>query len=120
MLPKKILIVEDEHLIRKTTCMLLNNENFLTVSSETGAAGIDLARQEKPDLILLDMMLPDMDGWIVLRTLKSDPETKEIPIILFTAADCEVPEAAAREQGAISVLHKPFYPHQLFEIIKTL
>ncbi len=120
MQPKRILIVEDEPLISKTTCLLLNKENILTISASTGADGISMARSEKPDLVLLDMVLPDINGWDVLRTLKSGPMTRSIPVILFTAADDEVPQAAALQQGAVGVLHKPFYPHQLFEMIRTL
>jgi DNA-binding response OmpR family regulator len=117
---KKILVIEDEALIRKTTCMLLNKEKYLAISAGTGDEGLASARQEKPDAVLLDMMLPDKNGWDVLKTLKSDPITKDIPVILFTAADCEVPETSAREQGAIGVIHKPFYPHQLLEFISTI
>jgi DNA-binding response OmpR family regulator len=116
----QILVIEDEALIRKTTCMLLSKEKYLAVSAGTGDEGIAAARREKPDAILLDMMLPDKNGWDVLKTLKSDPVTKNIPIILFTAADCEVSEALAREQGAVGVIHKPFYPHQLLEFISTI
>jgi CheY-like chemotaxis protein len=120
MIPNKILLIEDELLIRKTTAILINNKGILTVSAETGAEGINLAHQEKPDLVLLDMMLPDMDGWEVLRSLKSDPITQHIPIVLFTAADSEVLESTARQRGATGILHKPFYPHQLFDIITTI
>jgi DNA-binding response OmpR family regulator len=120
MIPKKVLVIEDELLIRKTTCLFLNNEKMSTVGAATGAEGISLAKSENPDLILLDLMLPDMIGWDVLRALKSDQHTQEIPVIFFTAADNEVSEIDARKQGALGLLHKPFYPHQLFEIIKTL
>ncbi len=116
---KKILVIEDEALIRKTTCILLSKEDYVAISANCGSEGIDLAGKERPDLILLDMMLPDTNGWDVLKSLKSDPATKDIPIILFTAADCEVPETSARERGAAGVIHKPFYPHQILEIIST-
>jgi DNA-binding response OmpR family regulator len=120
MIPQKVLVIEDELLIRKTTCLFLKNEKMDTVSAATGSEGISLAVSEKPDLVLLDMMLPDMDGWGVLGALKSDPRTQNIPVVFFTAADNEVSEIDARKQGAVGLLHKPFYPHQLFEIIKTL
>jgi two-component system alkaline phosphatase synthesis response regulator PhoP len=120
MVPHKILLIEDEFLIAKTTCLLLNNKGITAVHADTGAKGIGMVLQEKPDLILLDMMLPDMDGIEVLRRLKSDTATKEIPVILFTAADHEVSESIVRKEGAAGVLHKPFYPHQLFDIITTM
>jgi DNA-binding response OmpR family regulator len=120
MIPKKILLIEDEALIGKTTCLLLNNKGVATICADTGAKGIDLARREKPDLVLLDMALPDMDGWQVLREFKSAPDTQKIPVVLFTAADSEVSESVAREKGAVGVLHKPFYPHQLFDIVTTM
>jgi DNA-binding response OmpR family regulator len=120
MIPKTILLIEDESLIAKTTCLLLNNKGIATDYADTGENGFDMARQKQPDLILLDMMLPDMEGWEVLGRLKSDPATQKIPVVLFTAADSEVSEPAARGKGAAGLLHKPFYPHQLFDIIATM
>jgi DNA-binding response OmpR family regulator len=116
---KKILVIEDEALIRKTTCLLLSKENYLAISAGTGNEGIESARKESPDLILLDMMLPDRSGWDVLQTLKSDPVTTKIPIVIFTAADCEVSETSAREKGAAGLIHKPFYAHQILDVIST-
>jgi len=120
MVPQKVLVIEDELLIRKTTCLFLNKEKIATVTAGTGAEGISMAISEKPDLILLDLMLPDIDGWEVLRKLKADERTRDVPVVFFSAADREVSEIEIRNRGAIGMLHKPFYPHQLFEIIKTL
>jgi CheY-like chemotaxis protein len=120
MLPGKILVVDDELLIRKTTCLLLNSENIATISAANGNEGITLARSDKPDMILLDIVLPDMDGWEVMKVLKSDPLTKNIPIVLFTATDCEISEQHAKEKGAAGILHKPFYVHQLLDVISNL
>jgi DNA-binding response OmpR family regulator len=120
MIPQKVLVIEDEILIRKTTCLFLNKEKMATITAATGTEGISLAISEKPDLILLDLMLPDMDGWEVLQKLKADERTQNVPVVFFSAADREVSEIEIRKRGAIGMLHKPFYPHQLFEIIKTL
>jgi two-component system, OmpR family, response regulator len=120
MIPQKVLIIEDEFLIRKTTCLFLNKEKIATVAASTGTEGISMAISEKPDLILLDLMLPDMDGWEVLRRLKADEGTRDLPVVFFSAADREVSDIEIRKRGAVGMLHKPFYPHQLFEIVKTL
>ncbi len=116
----KILVVEDEPLINRTTCLLLNNEKIFTFSAYNGAEGLSMAKSKKPDLILLDLILPDMHGWDVLRALKYGPLTQDIPVVLFTATNEGVSEKYAHEKGAAGLLHKPFFPHQLFKIAKTL
>ena len=113
MLPEKILIIDDEQLIRSTTSLLLKKVGVEALCACTGEEGLQMAAKEKPQLILLDLMMPGMDGWEVLARLKGDADLAAIPVLLFTAVDFMASERAAREKGANGVLRKPFHLHQL-------
>jgi CheY-like chemotaxis protein len=115
----KILIVDDESLIRTTTSLLLKQKGYSAICAKNGQEGLELASTEKPDLILLDIMMPGMDGWEVLSRLKTDPEISSIPVVVFTAIDFVASEKTAHERGAQGVLRKPFHLHQLTSILET-
>jgi CheY-like chemotaxis protein len=120
MTPKKVLLIDDESLIRKTTSLLLQHENIETITAEGGKTGIEMALAEHPDLILLDITMPVMNGWEVLARLKSDENLKHIPVIVFTAHDVSVSDTAAKERGAAGVCRKPFYPRQLLSLVNKM
>ncbi|MBD3343564.1 MAG: response regulator, partial [Chitinivibrionales bacterium] len=82
MINKKILVIDDERLIRTTTILLLKKEGAVAIAAADGKEGIELAKKEHPDLILLDIMMPGMDGWQVLETLRSEPLCASVPVII--------------------------------------
>jgi len=83
-MPKKILFIEDESALQKTFGEILSQEGYEMIPALDGETGLKMAKTKKPDLILLDLILPKVHGFDVLRQLKEDPETKEIPVIVLT------------------------------------
>jgi twitching motility two-component system response regulator PilH len=121
MVPEKVLIIDDEPLILKTTALLLKkSSNAEIITAQNGPDGITLARKEKPDLILLDIIMPDMDGWEVLKVLKIDEECSRIPVIVFTAMDYSISDSMAKANGATGICRKPFQLHQLMHVVEKL
>ena len=105
---KNILVVEDDLDIRELISFNLQNEGHQVFEAKDGEAGIDKAREKLPDLILLDLMLPGIQGLDVCRIIKSDQETKEIPIIMVTALGQEEDIVKGLETGAGDYITKPF------------
>lgn len=114
---KKILIIDDEQLILKTTALLLKCEGYTPLCAIDGKQGLSMALKEKPDMIMLDIMMPGMDGWEVLNLLKSEKYNVTSPVVIFTAVDFVASEKIAKEKGAKAVLRKPFQLHQLKSVI---
>ncbi len=110
---EKILIVEDEQLIVEFVEFLLRQEGFEPVTAMDGDVVLPLARQEQPALILLDVILPTVDGFEVLRQLRLAPDLKDIPVIIFTARNRDADLALAFEMGATDYVAKPFSPTEL-------
>jgi len=108
-MPKKILFVEDESALQKTFGDILKQEGYEMISALDGEAGLSLAKTEKPDLILLDLVLPKMHGFEVLKSLKEDTETKDIPIIVLTNLESTGDVEKALELGATTYLVKADY-----------
>ena len=81
----KILVIEDEYQMRINIATILEMEGFETVCAENGRRGVELAREEKPDLILCDLMMPELDGEGVLEHLRREPQTAQIPFVFLTA-----------------------------------
>jgi two-component system cell cycle response regulator DivK len=111
---RKILIVEDVDYNRDLLIQLLE-DSYQVVSAADGAAGIETASREAPDLILMDLSLPGIDGWEATRRLKARPETRPIPIIALTAHAMQGDEERARACGCDDYLTKPIDEDQLFE-----
>jgi CheY-like chemotaxis protein len=120
VIPKKVLIIDDEVLIRKTTALLLKKARIDVITAGSGPEGIDLAEKQYPDLILLDIVMPEMNGWEVLSQLKAREDLAKIPVIVFTAEDCFMSDGNAMQRGAEGVCRKPFQLHQLLGIIDGL
>ncbi len=120
MAKQKILIVEDDENIRELISFNLQTTNYSVIETETGEAGIQKAIKSSPDLILLDLMLPEMDGLDVCRQLKSDAATKNIPIIMVTAKGEESDIVTGLELGADDYLTKPFRPKELIARIRNI
>ena len=113
---KKILIVEDVDFNRDLLTQLLEEEFDLIVAND-GQAGIAAAEQERPDLILMDLSLPVIDGWEATRRLKAHAELKSIPIIALTARAMRGDEAKARASGCDDFLTKPIDEALLFQML---
>ncbi|MEZ5966050.1 MAG: response regulator [Planctomycetota bacterium] len=115
---RTILIIEDEKLIIVSTQMVLEAAGFRVESATNGEAGISKARELRPDLILLDIMMPGIDGWETLTRLKRDPETAAIPVIIFTAREHTRGHQKSTEMGAADYFRKPFEPDELIELVE--
>jgi len=117
---KKILVVDDETDIIQLVTARLKAAKFEVISALDGQAGLELAQKEKPDLIILDLMLPKMDGYTVCGLLKHDINYKEIPIILFTARDQAIDKQKGMEVLADAYITKPFEPETLISKVDEL
>ncbi len=113
-----VLIIEDEKLIIVSTQMVLEAAGFRVESAMNGEDGIAKARQLKPDLVLLDIMMPGIDGWETLTRLKRDPETSGIPVIIFTAREHARGHQKSAEMGAADYFRKPFEPDELIGLVE--
>lgn len=109
MMKKKIVIIEDEASLRNALIDFLSEENFEAIGAEDGEAGLQLAKKESPDLILLDIILPKKDGFEVLTELKNDENTKKIPVILLTNLESPEDIEKAFAIGATTYLVKSNY-----------
>ncbi|MBL7151281.1 MAG: response regulator [Candidatus Omnitrophica bacterium] len=117
---KRILLVDDEAQLVEMVKMRLEASGYEVLSAFDGQEALDKARKEKPDLIILDLMLPKIDGYKVCRMLKFDEKYKNIPIILFSARAQETDVKLGKEVGADAYITKPFDPPSLLEKIKEL
>ena len=115
-MPEKILIVEDEISLRETLAYNLQKQGYQVESSGDGLEGLQLARKMLPDLILLDVMLPGMDGFDVCRNLRQE---MDIPILMLTARADEIDRVVGLELGADDYITKPFSMRELMARIKT-
>jgi CheY-like chemotaxis protein len=110
----KVLVVDDEEDVRFVANMSLGRVGKMTViEASSGAEGIERAKSERPDFILLDMMMPGMDGAATFRALRADPETSAIPIVFLTAKAMAAEVQRLKDLGAKGVVLKPFDPMSL-------
>ncbi|NLG34522.1 MAG: response regulator transcription factor [Lentisphaerae bacterium] len=115
-----ILLVEDEHDIQDLLKFHLEREHFTVDTANSGEDAIGNLKNSRPDLILLDLMLPGIDGVEVCRRLKANPDTRDIPIIMLTAKDSEADIIAGLEMGAGDYITKPFSPRILIARIHAV
>lgn len=115
---KKILLVEDEKNIILGVRTCLDAVGYRVEVVEDGEAAMEAVRQEKPDLMLLDLLLPKKDGFEVLSLIKNDEVTSSIPVVVLTAKAGEEDRQRALAQGADAYLTKPFRPQALWDILK--
>jgi DNA-binding response OmpR family regulator len=116
----KILVVDDEPDAVELVTVNLNKAGLNVASAETGQEALERARQILPDAIVLDLMLPEMDGLEVCRALRRDPRTASIPVIMLTAKGAEVDRVLGLELGADDYMTKPFSPRELVLRLKKL
>ena len=115
---KKILFIEDESALQRAVAAVLGGEGFSVVSAVSGTEGLELARKELPDLILLDLILPEKDGFAVLEELKKDPATACIPVIIMSNLEGTEDVQKALERGATMYLVKMNY--KLEEVVEKI
>ncbi len=116
---KKIVLIEDDADLFALLKYNLEREGYLLVGSQTGKGAIELCRREKPDLILLDIMLPDSDGLEICRALRTQAGLAHIPVIFLTAKASETDRIVGLELGAVDYIVKPFFVRELVARIKV-
>jgi DNA-binding NarL/FixJ family response regulator len=116
---KKILVIEDEPEMRRNLATILRLENFQPLTAENGRVGLESVRTHKPDLILCDVMMPELDGYGVIAALRADPETVSIPFIFLTAKGEKPDIRAGMNLGADDYLTKPVGKADLLAAIRS-
>lgn len=119
-MPGTIAIVEDESNIVELIKYNLDREGYKTISANNGRKGLEMIKQELPDLVILDLMLPELDGLSVCKQLRSDTQTKSIPIIILTAKSEEADRVLGLEMGADDYVTKPFSPRELVARVRAV
>ncbi len=117
MAENKVLVVDDEEKIVRIVKAYLEREGYTVVAAYDGKAALAMARTEAPDLVLLDLMLPEMSGWDVCRTLRSE---SNVPIIMLTARDEDTDKVVGLELGADDYVTKPFNPRELVARVRAV
>ena len=119
-MPKKILAVDDERHIVRLVEVNLQRAGYEVVTAYDGREALEKVKSENPDLVVLDVMMPYMDGFEVLKNLKSDPETAEIPVIMLTAKAQDADVFRGWQSGVDCYLTKPFNPMELKAFVKRI
>lgn len=117
---QRVLVVEDSAVIRRLIEVCLRPASLEVVMREDGPQGIEAATSENPDLLVLDIGLPEMDGWEVLDHLRSNPATKNLPVLVLTAHAEEESRRRADEGGADAFVTKPFQPNDFRQEVLNL
>ena len=117
---KRIVLAEDEPQIAKLVEFKLKKEGYQVTWKENGEEALKAIKEEKPDLILLDIMMPVMDGYQVLRQVKEDEGLKDIPVIMLTARAQERDVVKGIGSGAEDYVTKPFHPSELLARVKRI
>jgi len=119
-MPKKILVVDDDLQTVKLVGLVLDRRGYEIVAARDGKQALEKAASEDPDLVILDVMMPHMSGYEVSRRLRSDPETADLPILMFTAKTEVQDKVAGFEAGADDFLTKPIHPQELVSRVEAL
>ena len=117
--PKTVLMIDDEANARKIAKLILEREGYRTLTASNGEEGLIFAKVERPDVILLDIMMPKMNGYELLKRLREDQDTKNVPVIMVTAKGAEHDIAASFKLGAIFHLQKPYETKDLLQKIEV-
>jgi two-component system, OmpR family, alkaline phosphatase synthesis response regulator PhoP len=116
----RVLHIDDEAPIRLLSRVNLEAEGMEVIEAANGRTGVQLAKREQPDLILLGVMMPVLDGWQAAEELRKDPETREIPIVFLTAQSRLKDRARGFDLGAVDYILKPFNPEELASRLRGL
>jgi DNA-binding response OmpR family regulator len=118
---KRILYIEDEKEMLELTRIVLEREGYEMLAAVGGAEGIEAVKREKPDLVLLDLMMPDVDGWEVYRQMKADKEVADIPVIIITARTQSIDKVLGLKVAKVAdYITKPFGPNDLISSVKRV
>lgn len=116
----RVLVVDDSEVLRKIVSFNLTREGYSVDEAKDGNQALEKLKQVKPDLVILDIMMPYVDGFEVLRKMRNDPELADIPVIMLTAKGGEDDPRIALELGANGFLTKPFSPIKLLEEVRRV
>jgi two-component system, OmpR family, alkaline phosphatase synthesis response regulator PhoP len=115
-----VLVVDDERAIRMLCRVNLNAAGMDVVEAENGRQALELARTELPDLVLLDVMMPDVDGWAVARALAADALTRDIPVVFLTARADAADRRLGSQLGGVGYVVKPFDPVLIGDVVEEV
>jgi DNA-binding response OmpR family regulator len=117
---RRVLVVDDEHAIRLLCRVNLSASGIDVLEAENGFKALELAKRERPDLVLLDVMMPDVDGWTVARELADDERTREIPIVFLTARAEAADKRMGQQLGGVGYVVKPFDPVTIGDFVEDV
>jgi DNA-binding response OmpR family regulator len=115
-----VLVIDDERSIRILCRVNLAASGMDVIEAADGREGLELARKERPDLVLLDVMMPELDGWTVARELAADEKTREIPVVFLTARADPADRRLGQQLGGVGYLVKPFDPVSIAELVEDV
>ncbi|NMC81114.1 MAG: response regulator transcription factor [Chloroflexi bacterium] len=119
--PRTILYIEDDLEMINLVTVILNRSGYVVKSANSGSKGLELIEQELPDLILLDLMMPEMDGWTLYQQLKSTESTSNIPVIIITAKSQPIDRVLGLHVAKVDdYIAKPFHPQELLASINRV
>lgn len=118
---KRVVCIEDEPEIIELVRLILGRRGFDVVGANGGLEGLELVAREKPDLVLLDLMMPDMDGWEVYQRMKSDEALRDIPVVVVTAKAQSIDKVLGLHIAKVDdYITKPFGPQELLESVEKI
>jgi DNA-binding response OmpR family regulator len=115
-----VLVIDDERSIRILCRVNLAASGMDVIEAADGREGLELARKERPDLVLLDVMMPELDGWTVARELAADEKTREIPVVFLTARADPADRRLGQQLGGVGYVVKPFDPVSVAELVEDV
>ena len=118
---KRVVCIEDEPEMIDLVRLILGRKGFEVIGANGGVEGLEAVRREKPDLVLLDLMMPDMDGWEVYQQIKADPALREIPVVVVTAKAQSIDKVLGLHIAKVDdYITKPFGPQELLESVAKI
>jgi two-component system, OmpR family, alkaline phosphatase synthesis response regulator PhoP len=117
---RRVLVVDDERSIRMLCRVNLTASGMEVFEASDGRQGLELARKERPDLVLLDVMMPELDGWAVARELAADEETRDIPVVFLTARADPADRRLGEQLGGVGYVVKPFDPVSIGDLVENV
>jgi DNA-binding response OmpR family regulator len=118
---KRVVCIEDEPEMIDLVRLILDRKGFQVIGANGGIEGLEVVREEKPDLILLDLMMPDMDGWEVYQQIKADEQLRQIPVVVVTAKAQSIDKVLGLHIAKVDdYITKPFGPQELLESVEKI
>ncbi|HHH83354.1 MAG TPA: response regulator [Chloroflexi bacterium] len=118
---KRVVCIEDEPEMIDLVRLILGRKGFEVIGANGGIEGLEIVRKERPDLVLLDLMMPDMDGWEVYQQMKADESLREIPVVVVTAKAQSIDKVLGLHIAKVDdYITKPFGPQELLESVEKI